>query len=364
MRNRLIIDLLIVKKGQSSGYQEYVFNLLNYFYKNRNLIEYKRIVIWCKDSEVEAFREYRDKFEIKPFHYNSYLRRFWLQTILPVREKLTYDDLLFSPGNTSGFIKRSRVILTIHDLLFKRKEWLPKTEMRWQRSIFIPSSIKKADRIVAISNFTKNDIEYYYPKAKGKIEVIYNSINFEKFEDAIEPQFDNDYFLAICSNAYHKNLQTVLKAFKVYCEKGGDKDLIFVGNFSHTGSVASLYESFPIDIKNRIVNKSGISNAELGGLYKGASCYITASLFEGLGMPVVEAMSFGLPLLLSNIPPHREVSLGMGVYFDPFNVEELSYKMLSMDFHKRNYSKDIRQLFDERNTSGNYVCLINQMSVL
>lgn len=361
MGNRFIIDLLIVKKGLPSGYQEYIFNLLNYFYKNRNLIEYKKIVIWCKETEKEAFDDYKDKFDIFSFKFNSYVKRFWLQSILPIREKLTYDDLLFSPGNTSGLIKRSVEILTIHDLLFKRKEWLPRTAMRWQRSVFIPSSIKKADRVVAISQFTKDDIEKFYPMAKGKIDVIYNSINFEKFDKAIEPQVRNDFFLAICSNAYHKNLYTVVTAFKLYCERGGDKDLIFVGDFSHTGTVSKLYHSLPQCIKERIINKSGISNEELGGLYIKAACYVSASLFEGLGMPVVEAMSFGLPLLLSNIPPHREVSLGMGVYFEPFDADELSTKMLKMDFRKRSYSEEVRKIFSEENTSGKYINLINRL---
>ena len=72
MGNRLIIELLIIRNGVSSGYQEYVFNLLNYFYQNREQILFKTIEIWCKDSEKAAFDSYKDKFVVKGFSFSSY----------------------------------------------------------------------------------------------------------------------------------------------------------------------------------------------------------------------------------------------------------------------------------------------------
>ena len=78
-------------------------------------------------------------------------------------------------------------------------------------------------------------------------------------------------------------------------------------------------------------------------------------------MPVVEAMSFGLPVLLSDIPPHREVSLNMGVYFDPEDAEGLCTRMLNMPFEKKSYSEEIQKLFSENNTAARYVDLINTL---
>ena len=361
MGDRLVIELLVIRKGVSSGYQEYVFNLLNYFYSHRDEIKYERIVIWCNAKEIGAFDAYKDKFEVKGFSVGSYLKRFWLQTILPIKENLTKNDLLFYPGNTSGLIKRSHEILTIHDLLFKRKEWLPIKAMRWQRSIMIPISIKKADRIIAISNFTKDDILHYYSGGKGKIEVVYNSMNFAKFDHERVANTNGNYFLAICSNAYHKNLKTLLKAFGAYCNNGGTMNLFFVGRIGNSGPAYEAYKILPENVKERIITKSGIPNSELGALYENASCYVSASLFEGLGMPVVEAMYYNLPVLLSDIVPHREVSMNLGTYFSPLDSGELAHKMLTIETQKKSYKDKIVKAFSENETSAKYIKHFNSL---
>lgn len=359
--SRFVIELLGLEKGKAYGYQEYIFNLLHYFYHNKDDINYKNIIIWCKSSEVCLFDSYRDKFLIQGFKYSSYLHRFWLQTILPIKFKLNSDDLLFSPGNTSGLIKVCPEILTIHDLLFKRKKWMPNKLMRIQRQNLLPLSIKKADAIVSISKFTKEDILYYYPQAEKKMVVIYNFFNFNKFEGDVDSELLGDYFLTISSNLDYKNQITILKAFHKYCNDGGGASLVIVGRINNDSEAGCYLSTLPHGIKEKIVIKCNISNAELGAIYRGASCFISASKFEGLGMPVVEAMSFGIPVLLSDIPPHREVSMNKGIYFKPEDTEGLTLKMLKMNFGVRDYAKDIRLMFSEENTSARYVELINRV---
>lgn len=360
---RFIIDLLTLEKGKAYGFHEYVFNLLNYFYNHRGDICYSKIVIWCKESEKELFSHFNDKFEIEGFKYSSYVKKHWLQTFLPFKYGLNKEDLLFSPGNISGIVRCCSEILTIHDLLFKRKDWLPSKLMRWQREILIPIAIRKADKIVAISDFTKSDVEYFYPQSKGKIEVIYNSFNFSKYSGERVSNIGTPYFLAISTNADYKNQKTILEAYKEYIIKGGRKKLVIVGRLNERTEAYNVYHRMPAEVKVNIVWVSGISNEELGALYRDASCFISASKFEGLGMPVVEAMSFGLPVLLSDIPPHREVSMNLGDYFEPTDVDALSEKMLNMDFERRDYGERIRSKFSEENTSAKYVELINQIYV-
>lgn len=362
MTNRLVIELLSIERGKAYGFQEYVFNLLDYFYQNRDDIKCKEIIILCKDTSMALFDNYKSKFNIRGYSYKSYLKRYWLEIIAPLKLNLGKNDILFTPGNYSGWIKCCPEILVIHDLLFKRKDWIPSRLMRLQRELYMPISIKKADKIIAISQFTKDDVEHYYPQAKGKTEVIYNAMNFSKFDGGAGNNVDFDYFIAVSNNADYKNQSTIFKAFKIYAEQGGSKHLVMIGKQNASSEGGRAFSELPQTIKERILWKSNISNAELGVLYRGASCFISASKFEGLGMPVVEAMSFGLPVILSDIPPHHEVSLNKGLFFDSMDYFGLARLMADIDYSKCDYCKEIRELFSERNTSAQYLRVINSFS--
>lgn len=358
---KLIIELLALHKDKGYGFQQYILNLLDYFYAHRDLIQYDEVIIVCKCSEVDFLSKYSDKFEILGIKTYNYIHRLWLQTLLPIRLGLTNNDLLLSPGNTSGLIKKCPQILVIHDLLFKRKQWINRF-MRWQRELYVPKSIKNADKIIAISKFTADDILAYYPYAKEKMSVVYNYMNFDKFgkEKAVGQDYDS-FFLAVSTSAVFKNQKTILKAFQQYYEEGGEKKLVLLGILSPNSIAGKTLEDLPKDLRERIIIKSRITNSELGGLYKSASCFISASLFEGLGMPVVEAMSYDCPVLLSDTEVHREVSLNKGEYFNPYDEKELASKMMNMNFGKRSYSKEIKQKFSQENTSAKYVELFNEM---
>lgn len=362
MKSNLFIELLGFEKGKAFGYQEYIYNLLNYFYVNRESIYFRKIVLLCLQKEMDSFDKFQDRFEIVGFNADSYIKRMWYQTIIPFKLGFCRDDLLFSPGNYSGIIKRCPEVLVIHDLLFKRKAWLPNFMMRLQRNIMVPLSIRKADKIIAISNFTKDDIEKYYNSSRKKLRVIHNSLNLRKYGIIKISNECNRYFLIISSNYYHKNQETVLAAYKLYCENGGINNLVVVGNLQPNTVGGAAYYNLPIEIRDRIIIKSNISNEELGLLYRDACCFISASLFEGFGMPVAEAMSFGLPVILSDIPAHREISLNLGVYFEPKDVGDLCEKMLNIKCERKSYSIDVKNRYSENNTSSKYIELFNDTS--
>ena len=362
MRGRkLVIELLVMHKNKAYGFQQYTLNLLDYFYAHRDKILYDQIIVVCKVTEKELLFKYADRFAIRSFRVYNNLHRIILQTVLPFTLKLNGDDLLFSPGNTSGLIKRCQEILVIHDLLFKRKEWVSNL-FRWQRELYFPISIRKANRIVAISKFTASDLINYYPSSKDKVEVIHSYMNFGKyayFDNEIK--LPNQFFLSVSIDTQYKNLPLILRAFKQYCEAGGNMDLVLITVVNTCSETRRVLNELPDRIRQRVYLKSHISNKELAVLYKKASCFISASLFEGFGMPIVEAMSFGCYVLLSDTAVHREVSFNKGIYFNPHSDEDLSEKMLGGTFLKQAYSAEILEMYSEDRTADRYVELINRL---
>lgn len=363
MKRRLIIDALAFEYGKSFGYQEYLLNLIDYFYANRSKILYEEIIIVCVKSQQKYFLKYSDCLKIKGLNCHSIYIRLLMQTLMPLILSLKECDLVLYTANYSSLIKRSPHILVIHDLLFKRKSLFPYRLMRLQRLFYLPKSIKKADKIIAISNFTANDVTQYYPSCKKKIVSIYNYFNFTKFFSSQEIETENEYFISVCSNAVHKNTLVVLKAFKSYCMNGGKYDLVLVGALKDGSETNLYYEKLPDSIKLGIKIYDKITNSLLAGLYQNAKAYISASLFEGLGMPIVEAMYFNIPVILSDDIVFREVSLNKGFYFNPLKPEDLVDRMFYVQNHpkmKFNYQEEILDLYSEQNTSQRYVDLFNE----
>ncbi len=360
--NRLVVDLLAIDGRVTSGYQEYILYLLGYLYRNRNGLLYDRVLLLCRDSASGLFSGFRDKFEVKSYSCWSIVKRFWLESMILFRWHLNREDLLLSPGNYSGWFKLCPEILAIHDLLYKRREWMPRILVRMQRGLFISRSIHKAEKVVAISHATRADIERFYPTANGKVLVINNPMNFDRFDGADGACLEWEYFLAVSANYIHKNQITILRAFQHYIRGGGERHLVMIGEKMRKSEAVEYYSKLPSSVKDMIVWKENISNAELGLLYRRASCFISASLFEGMGMPVVEAMSLGAPVLLSDIPVHREMSLGLGEYFDPYDYKDLASRMKGIDPRRRDYGPKIREAFSEQNTSAKYMALINSFA--
>lgn len=356
--NRLVIDLLVMERHKSYGFQEYILNLLGYFHRHREDVLFDKIVIICKRGEESLFAEYSRLFDIVSYPYQSYLKRLWIQTMFPIWLKLKEHDVLLSPGNYTGLIKRCPTVLVIHDLLYKRKGLLKNRMMRYQRELFVPYSIRNADKVIAISKYTADDIRHYYPWVGDKICVVHNYLDFLKFSTT--PSTSKGlYLLAVSSNQYHKNLHTLIRAYGMYADVGGELPLLLVGVLDETTPAGKVYEQLPEPTRKRVIFRADISNEELGKLYQNAACYVSASLFEGLGMPIAEAMYFNLPVLISDGKVFREVSLGRGRYFNPLNADELCKLLLGVDGDKCNYSKDIITMFSEEKTSAKYVDIIN-----
>lgn len=371
---RLVIDLLGFTQGKSYGFQEYICNLLNYFVNNRKDICVDDIVVVCQKSQ-EAFLSAFTKqcFSIFSMRYYTAMGKLLYARLFPIALHLSSQDIVLFPGNTAPLgRKKYKNILVVHDLLSFHKNLCASTLkfrlFRMHKYIYIPASIKTADAVIAISSSTHEEILNKYSYAQMKVFTIYNYFNFEKFivkkvnsaNTPIAP-----FGLAICSSAYHKNHLTLLKGFEIFSQMDANYNLVIVCS-ALPEAARQYYDALNISIKRRIILKNNLSNSEMSELYLNASFFVSTSLYEGLGMPIVEALYFGLPVILSNIPIHHEVSFNMALFFQPTSHVDLANKMCMVVSNPIQYIRGVDknriiQRYDAENTSKQYVRLINQL---
>lgn len=364
---KLVIDLFGFEQGRSYGFEEYILNLLTSFAKNRNQIKAEEIFVACQTSQVDFFKtKFGESFNYFTRKGSSYLLRFFNSAKLPSLLNLTRNDVILYPGNYMPILgRKSQVILVIHDLLFKHSEFCSKsisfTLFRLQRYIYIPQSIRRADVVIAISEYTRNEIISFYNTSPEKVVTIYNYFYFGKYDSSelrTITLIDKPFFLSICSGARHKNHEVMLRAFNEHCFSNKTDLFVLVGSLYPTAK--EYYNTLSQDVRERIIFLSNISNSDINYLYSNAKGYISASLFEGLGMPVVEALYFNLPAYLSDTEIHREVSFGKAQYFNPLDWHSLAMLMAENSV-PTDITSEINNRYSEQNTSGEYVNVINTL---
>lgn len=356
----LYIDALAFKIGKAFGFNEYLFNLLDNFYINRNWLEFKKIILVVEDSQKTAFLKYADKFIIRTFKFSNLWSRMCVQSFWNLRVRIYRDDVVLAVANYSTVFKRGKLVLVIHDLLFKHKEICRLGIMGVQRRLFVPLSLRHADKVICISNFTASEVKQYYKFAERKILTIYNSFNFLKFGNT-DKVSTRTGILSVCSNAMHKNTITVLKAFARYCELGGTQDLNLIGRFYEDDTLSPYFNGLHSNVRCRIHIFSDLDNVQLGKHYAADKIYVSASKYEGLGMPIVEAMYFRMHILLPKEPAiFSEITQGKSGHFNSSDANELAEKLLDLDKVSPVECPDYDlALFSEQNTSGAYIKTLN-----
>ena len=223
-------------------------------------------------------------------------------------------------------------VVTIHDLIFMR---YPQFYKSIDRKIYyskVKYACSVASKIVAISNQTKEDIIHYFSVEPGKIEILHQSISPKFFDtqntDGLLSKYSisENFVLAVGTLEPRKNQLSILKA--VHSSKL-NVQIVFVGN-----STEYAFELMQFISANKMENQvkllNNISENDLAGLYQKASLSIYISLFEGFGLPVIEAMASGCPVITSNISCLPETAGGAALLCSPDNFDELGDKIKSI----------------------------------
>ncbi len=275
------------------------------------------------------------------------------QLYLPRLIKSINPDLVHFLHFNLPFLYNRPFVVTIHDLIKHHSTGL-KTTTHWPGLYFlkrigyhavISHAVTKAQKIITPSSWVKQDILKNYPVSSSKISVTYeaaNNIYFKKEQGSVLPY---DYFIYV-GNAYpHKNLMQLIKAIQVVAkDRPGIKLVIVTGR-------DWFYQRLRRDLTaakaQAVVKlKDFTSDKELAGLYRHAQAYITASLYEGFGLPGLEAMASKTLVLASRRAALPEVYSRYAEYFNPQNIEEIAAKMkATLDLTAQERQKRINRAY-------------------
>ena len=236
-------------------------------------------------------------------------------------------DLMHFPHFNVPLLYRGSLIMTLHDLiLFHYPTEKATTKSSWQYWLkfhlyrfVLAQALHHAKRIITVSNFTKKDIEQNYPGVSSKIVVTKEATEAFCYctSESSSRAILKPYVLYV-GNAYpHKNLEIFLSVAKHF----PDYEFVLVGKEDFF--YKRLMEQIRTQSIENIVLVGYVSDQELGGLYRYASAYVFPSLYEGFGLPPLEAMQYGTPVLASNRGSLPEILGEAALYFDPEKEDEL-----------------------------------------
>jgi len=217
-------------------------------------------------------------------------------------------------------------VVTIHDatpLLF------PETHTKKiiaNYKLLITKIIKEKIQVITVSENSKKDLIKFGVDEK-LIRVIYNGNNFKVDESKIEYQKEN-YILAVGNRNPRKNLKRVIEAFVSVADKYPKLELKIAGNYGWGEDDEKRIMNYELGIRNRIKLLGYVDDKNLVELYRHAVCLVYPSLYEGFGLPILEAMSLGCPVITSNVSSMPEVGGEAVLYVDPTNVKEISTTIL------------------------------------
>ena len=274
----------------------------------------------------------------------------WEQFSLPRAVNQLNLDMLHCTSNTAPIRCKVPLILTLHDIIFleprdkSNKSFYQDMGWRYRRFV-VPRILKKCKRIITVSDFEYNNIITKLQIPEEKMVMIYNGYNkwFRPVEDTelIYQQYIEEpgYFFFLGNTDPKKNTERTLIAYSKYLEMSDVKRKLLMADLDK-GYLDEIIDRNDIgNIRDHIVMPGYIKNADLPYIYNNAFAFLYTSLRESFGIPLLEAMACGTPVITSNTSSMPEIGGSEVIMVNPLNVNEITEKMLLLEKDKALYQK-------------------------
>ncbi len=309
-----------------------------------------------KDDHIklERLKPFTENISPNLAHFSGYVYRA-VSNFLPVPYKrffgkdtdLTHFFNYIVPPGVNG-----KTVVTVHDMVYKAFPETVRARTKYMLDTGLKRSMKRADIIVTDSEFSKSEILKYFPQHEAKIRVVPCGVDLRKFRPCETPEripevkksleIEGDYFLYLGTIEPRKNLERLIEAYHAFTQKVSDAPKLVLA-----GGKGWLYDSIFAKVKELKLDKQVIftkyvPTADMNSLMCGALAFVFPSIYEGFGMPPLEAMACGVPVLASGEASLPEVTGDCAVICDAFSVESITdglYRLYSDENLRRDLSR-------------------------
>ncbi len=304
----------------------------------------------------------------------------WEQWALPRAAKKYRVELLHCTSNTAPIWCDIPLVLTLHDIIFleprnRQQQKLSRYQDmgRIYRRFVVPRIIMECKRIITVSNFERNNIINHFHLNTKRISMLYNSYDEafciqKNWEREISKYIDNPgYFLILGNTDYRKNTERMIIAYAKYLESSEFKRKLLVTSLTKDYINRILTENGIENISEQIVLTDYLPFKDLPCIYHHAFCFLFASLREGFGIPILESMVCGTPVITSNTSSMPEVAGSDAILVNPEKTEEITEMMLKLetdnDFYERQRAVGLERakLFSWRKTTENLLAIYKEV---
>ncbi len=273
-----------------------------------------------------------------PYPLNRFSYLLWSNSVSLCKKKISKFEIVHNVAQypISPSINENYIV-TIHDLIpVLYPDYVTKF-FAIQARLYMPILLKKSKRIIAVSNSTKNDIIRRYSISPEKIDVIYEGVSnhFKVYAKSYVSNFRRHYglgrpfILFVGALEPKKNIETLIKAYYRAIKVIPDLDLVIAGKKAWKyKSIFNVVNQLNLQKKVKFLNF--IPYDELPLLYNAAELFVFPSLYEGFGLPPIEAMRCGVPVIVSNRSSLPEIVGNNGVIVDPLNFDQLSREIIKV----------------------------------
>lgn len=334
-----------------SGIERFALNISKAFIEENKDNSY---ILVFKNRIHDEFKDISEKENVEIKIINGKNKLITSQIKLPINlYKIKADKYIFLAFPAPVLFHKKGIINAIHDMT----AWLYPETMSKQGLLLFKTLIKKAmknsERIITVSNNSKKDIKAIFPNSKIPIDIIYNGID-EKFltfdrndmklkEIKDKYKINFEYILCLGTLEPRKNINLLIDAY-IDLKKNREfkSKLVLVGRkgWKYNSILEKIKEN---NLEDEIIFTGFVDDDDLPYVYNGAKCFVFPSIYEGFGIPIIEAMSVGVPVIASNTSSIPEVVGENGMLFESNNKEDLKKNLLEFFELDENKIKTLKE---------------------